>query len=124
MPVFKIEKNYCVFSLKRFHFNILLLYMEISVFICGCVQEKANEHGMEPREFANLSQAELSLRMGTDASLMGGTWKKGRKGKVRFHYLLRNYCSLENQNEFIVKLLWAQAFYSTLNVLFLWFWFM
>nr|XP_011425853.2 regulator of G-protein signaling 22 isoform X2 [Crassostrea gigas] len=43
--------------------------------------EKANEHGMEPREFANLSQAELSLRMGTDASLMGGTWKKGRKGK-------------------------------------------
>lgn len=124
MPLFKIEKNYCVFSLKRFHFNILLLYMEISVFICGCVQEKANEHGMEPREFANLSQAELSLRMGTDASLMGGTWKKGRKGKVRSHYLLRNYCSLENQNEFIVKLLWAQAFYSTLNVLFLWFWFM
>ncbi|XP_062595139.1 regulator of G-protein signaling 22-like isoform X4 [Saccostrea cucullata] len=43
--------------------------------------EKANEHGMEPREFASLSQAELSLRMGTDASLMGGTWKKGRKGK-------------------------------------------
>ncbi|XP_078313746.1 uncharacterized protein LOC111129190 isoform X4 [Crassostrea virginica] len=43
--------------------------------------EKANENGLEPREFANLSQAELSLRMGTDASLMGGTWKKGRKGK-------------------------------------------
>lgn len=38
---------------------------------------------MEPREFANLSQAELSLRMGTDASLIGGAWKKGRKGKVR-----------------------------------------
>ncbi|XP_056020766.1 uncharacterized protein LOC125650178 isoform X3 [Ostrea edulis] len=43
--------------------------------------EKANENGMEPREFANLSQAELSLRMGTDASLIGGAWKKGRKGK-------------------------------------------
>lgn len=78
------------FPLKRFHFNIFLLCMKISVLICDCTQEKANEHGMEPREFANLSQAELSLRMGTDASLMGGTWKKGRKGKVRSHDLLRN----------------------------------
>lgn len=55
-----------------------------SVCFVSCLQEKANENGLEPREFANLSQAELSLRMGTDASLMGGTWKKGRKGKVGY----------------------------------------
>ncbi|XP_069117342.1 regulator of G-protein signaling 22-like isoform X3 [Argopecten irradians] len=41
--------------------------------------EKASENGMDPRDFANLSQAELALRMGTETSM---NWKKGRKGKT------------------------------------------
>lgn len=98
--------------------------MEIFVFICECMQEKVNEYGMEFREFVNLLQVELFLCMGMDVLFMGGIWKKGCKGKVRFYYLLWNYCSFENQNEFIVKLLWVQVFYSTLNVFFFWFWFM
>ncbi|XP_033734034.1 uncharacterized protein LOC117323122 isoform X2 [Pecten maximus] len=40
--------------------------------------EKASENGMDPRDFANLSQAELALRLGTETSV---NWKKGRKGK-------------------------------------------
>lgn len=44
-------------------------------------QDKAAENGMEPREFLNLSQAELSLRL--DTNLAVPNWKKGRKGKVR-----------------------------------------
>ena len=44
-------------------------------------QIKAEEHGMEPGDLVKLSQAELSMRLGTDAG--GGSWrgKKGR-GKV------------------------------------------
>ncbi|XP_021361721.1 uncharacterized protein LOC110455726 isoform X3 [Mizuhopecten yessoensis] len=41
--------------------------------------EKASENGMDPRDFANLSQSELALRMGTETSM---NWKKGRKGKT------------------------------------------
>lgn len=117
----KLKKIIVFFFLKRFYFNILFIYMEIFIFICECMQEKVNEYGMEFREFVNLLQVELFLRMGTDVSFMGGIWKKGRKGKVRFYYLLQNYCSFENQNEFIVKLLWVQVFYSRLNVFFFWF---
>lgn len=45
-------------------------------------QEKAAENGMETRDFVNLSQAELSLRLDA-TSLAVPNWKKGRKGKVR-----------------------------------------
>ncbi|XP_052105835.1 uncharacterized protein LOC127738576 isoform X2 [Mytilus californianus] len=44
------------------------------------IQDKAAENGMEPREFLNLSQAELSLRL--DTNLAVPNWKKGRKGKT------------------------------------------
>ncbi|XP_065942873.1 regulator of G-protein signaling 22 isoform X10 [Magallana gigas] len=75
--------------------------------------EKANEHGMEPREFANLSQAELSLRMGTDASLMGGTWKKGRKGKTG-----RAQPNKEDKDEFFKSLKQSAGGHLTLPMLF------
>ncbi|XP_062595147.1 regulator of G-protein signaling 22-like isoform X12 [Saccostrea cucullata] len=75
--------------------------------------EKANEHGMEPREFASLSQAELSLRMGTDASLMGGTWKKGRKGKTG-----RAQPNKEDKDEFFKALKQSAGGHLTLPMLF------
>ncbi|XP_061163908.1 regulator of G-protein signaling 22-like isoform X6 [Saccostrea echinata] len=75
--------------------------------------EKANEHGMEPREFASLSQAELSLRMGTDASLMGGAWKKGRKGKTG-----RAQPNKEDKDEFFKALKQSAAGHLTLPMLF------
>lgn len=40
---------------------------------------------METRDFVNLSQAELSLRLDA-TSLAVPNWKKGRKGKVRNLY--------------------------------------
>jgi len=42
---------------------------------------------MEPRDFANLSQADLIMRMGTDNSMLGKNWSKGRKGKVGVYSL-------------------------------------
>jgi len=45
------------------------------------LQTKAEEQGLEPGELVKLSQAELSMRLGTDASM--GNWKKSKtKGKV------------------------------------------
>jgi len=45
------------------------------------LQSKAEEQGIEPGDLCKLSQAELSMRLGTDASM--GTWRKTRgKGKV------------------------------------------
>ncbi|XP_056020779.1 uncharacterized protein LOC125650178 isoform X15 [Ostrea edulis] len=75
--------------------------------------EKANENGMEPREFANLSQAELSLRMGTDASLIGGAWKKGRKGKTG-----RAQPNKEDKDEFFKSLKQSAGGHLTLPMLF------
>nr|XP_034317314.1 regulator of G-protein signaling 22 isoform X16 [Crassostrea gigas] len=80
--------------------------------------EKANEHGMEPREFANLSQAELSLRMGTDASLMGGTWKKGRKGKGPEKPTGRAQPNKEDKDEFFKSLKQSAGGHLTLPMLF------
>ncbi|XP_078313752.1 uncharacterized protein LOC111129190 isoform X10 [Crassostrea virginica] len=80
--------------------------------------EKANENGLEPREFANLSQAELSLRMGTDASLMGGTWKKGRKGKGPEKPTGRAQPTKEDKDEFFKSLKQSAAGHLTLPILF------
>ncbi|KAK3093892.1 hypothetical protein FSP39_021520 [Pinctada imbricata] len=74
--------------------------------------EKAAENGMDPREFAGLSQAELSLRMGTDAGLMG-TWKKGRKGKTG-----RAQPTKEDKTEFLEALRKSAAGHLTLPMLY------
>ena len=69
------------------------------------------EHGMDPREFAGLSQAELSLRMGTDAAMMGA-WKKGRKGKVGRQQ--KCFCSvvfLSRCGSFVEFFLWYYGFF-------------
>jgi len=51
------------------------------------LQSKAEEQGIEPGDLCKLSQAELSMRLGTDASM--GTWRKTRgKGKVGNNILL------------------------------------
>ena len=51
------------------------------------LQSKAEEQGIEPGDLCKLSQAELSMRLGTDASM--GTWRKTRgKGKVGNDILL------------------------------------
>lgn len=52
-------------------------------------QSKAEENGLDAHALVNLSQAELAMRMGSDAAMLGG-WKKKFKGKVR------------NQNHFYV----------------------
>lgn len=78
------------------------------------ITEKAQENGMNAREFANLSQAELSLRMGNDASMLGGNWnKKGRKGKTG-----RAQPTKDDREEFYRSLKTSAAGTLTLHMLY------
>ncbi|XP_076099180.1 uncharacterized protein LOC143068768 isoform X15 [Mytilus galloprovincialis] len=75
------------------------------------IQDKAAENGMEPREFLNLSQAELSLRL--DTNLAVPNWKKGRKGKTG-----RGHPTKEDKDEFNKGLKQAAAGNMTLQMLY------
>ncbi|WAR18878.1 hypothetical protein MAR_000716, partial [Mya arenaria] len=56
------------------------LHGKIDEHFKSYLMNKAEEQGMEPGELVKLSQAELSMRLGTDASM--GNWKKSKgKGK-------------------------------------------
>ncbi|XP_069117351.1 regulator of G-protein signaling 22-like isoform X11 [Argopecten irradians] len=72
--------------------------------------EKASENGMDPRDFANLSQAELALRMGTETSM---NWKKGRKGKTG-----RAQPTKDDREEFFKALKSSAAGHLTLTMLY------
>ncbi|XP_060552397.1 LOW QUALITY PROTEIN: uncharacterized protein LOC132713733, partial [Ruditapes philippinarum] len=56
------------------------LHSKIDEHFKSYLVNKAEEQGIEPGDLVKLSQAELSMRLGTDASM--GTWRKTRgKGK-------------------------------------------
>ncbi|XP_076099179.1 uncharacterized protein LOC143068768 isoform X14 [Mytilus galloprovincialis] len=92
------------------------------------IQDKAAENGMEPREFLNLSQAELSLRL--DTNLAVPNWKKGRKGKhdeieeflnypsSNFNKTGRGHPTKEDKDEFNKGLKQAAAGNMTLQMLY------
>ncbi|KAL5009301.1 hypothetical protein ScPMuIL_014882 [Solemya velum] len=58
------------------HFVLPKIDESFSAYIIS----KAEENGLDAHALVNLSQAELAMRMGSDAAMLGG-WKKKFKGK-------------------------------------------